>query len=43
MKATLRLVFYDRIRMEYAVHETEPIVVLRKVEPEPGHPLHRQE
>ena len=43
MKMILHTVFCDRIRVDYAVHETEYEVVVRNIEPEPGHPLHRQE
>jgi hypothetical protein len=31
--------FYDRLHVSYAVHESEPLVVVRKVQAMPGHPL----
>lgn len=43
MRMVLHTGFCDRIRVDYGVHETQPVVVVRNIEPEPGHPLHRQE
>ncbi len=40
---TLHTGFQDRIRVDYAVHESAFEVVIRNIEPEFGHPLHRQE
>lgn len=42
MKMILHTGFCDRIRVDYAVHETEFEVVVRNIDPELGHPLHRQ-
>lgn len=41
MKMVLRVGFHDRIRFNYAVHETEQVVLVNHVEAERGHPLHR--
>lgn len=43
MRMILHTGFFDRIRVDYGVHDTQPVVVVRNIEPEPGHPLHRQE
>jgi hypothetical protein len=42
MRMILHTGFRDRIRVDYGVHETQPMVVIRNIEPEAGHPLHRQ-
>lgn len=43
LRMTLHTGFHDRIRVDYAVHESAFEVVIRNIEPEFGQPLHRQE
>jgi hypothetical protein len=43
MGMTNHVGFRDRIRVNYSVHATAKVVIVRDMEPEPGHPLHRQE
>jgi hypothetical protein len=43
MRCLVHTAFHDRLRIGYLVHETQPVVFVFNIEPEPGHPLHRQE
>lgn len=41
MKTVMRVGFHDRIRFNYAVHESQPGLFVHNIEAEPGHPLFR--
>lgn len=41
MQTVLCVGFHDRIRVNYGVHETQPLVVIQQIVAQLGHPLHR--